>query len=197
MCGAADRKAITKWWKTPDTDPALIPGGFAESVFSNAADKRVEYSYIKDRKGFVKICIEEGKDIIPCYTFKATWMYYNPGLLKGLRARISQRISIGLVAIIGKFGTSMPLRDDTTTVVFPPFEATRFRPEQLDEAHSAYMQHLKFFFDVYKAEYGMDGVELHFVGSDFRDDDIAARALRRIGILSDKVHIAVAPAAKL
>lgn len=188
LCGSAGRKAITGWWKTPDTDPALIPGGFAESVFANAADKTTEYSYIKDRKGFVKICLEEGKDIVPCYTFKSSWMYYNPGLLKGLRARISQKIFVGLALWIGKFGTAMPLRDDTTTVIFPPFEVARYRKDQTDECHNDYMLHLKQYFDFYKAEYGMDGVKLEFVGNDYRDDDIAARALRRIGLLSDQVR---------
>mmetsp|Transcript_76971 Transcript_76971/g.220481 ORF Transcript_76971/g.220481 Transcript_76971/m.220481 type:complete len:450 (+) Transcript_76971:122-1471(+) len=186
-CGAADSKSVASWWKTPDTDPALIPGGFAESVFANAGDKSTEYAYIKDRKGFVRICVEEGKDIVPCYTFKSSWMYYNPGILKGLRARLSQKISLGLVAIIGRFGTSMPLRDDTTTVVFPPFGASAYRPEQFEDAHAAYLEHLKFHFDLHKATYGMEGVNLVFVGKDYQDDDFAARALRRIGILSGQV----------
>mmetsp|Transcript_70176 Transcript_70176/g.177954 ORF Transcript_70176/g.177954 Transcript_70176/m.177954 type:complete len:395 (+) Transcript_70176:128-1312(+) len=186
-CGAADKASLVKWWKTPDIDPALIPGGFAEAVFANAGDKKHEYSYIKDRKGFVRICLEERKDIMPCYTFKSSWMYWNPGILKGLRARISQKLSISLVAIIGRFGTLMPLRDDTTTVVFPPFKVCRYTVDQLDEAHSAYLDHLKHYFDVYKTEYGMGETELVFVGADFQDDDPVARALRRIGILSDQV----------
>lgn len=184
-CGGADKASIVKWWKTSDTDPALIPGGFSESVFANAAEKRFEYSYIKDRKGFVKICLEEGKDIVPCYTFKSSWMYNNPGVLKGLRARISQQLHIGLVAFAGKFGTSMPLLNDTTTVVFPPFEVTRFQPDQLAEAHAAYMAHLKEHFDVYKAQYGMPDTELIFVGDDFQDDDPLANGLRKLGILRD------------
>lgn len=187
LCGGADKASLVRWWKTPDTDPALIPGGFSEAVFANAAEKRYEYAYIKDRKGFVRICLEEGKDIIPCYTFKSSWMYYNPGILRGLRARISQRVGVGLVAIIGRWGTSMPLRDDTTTVVFPPFEASRYSVAQVDEAHAAYLRHLKAHFDVNKAEYGMPGVELIFVGGDFPDEDPVARALRRIGVLSGQV----------
>jgi len=186
-CGAADKASLVRWWNTPDTDPALIPGGFAEAVFADAGERRYEYAYIKDRKGFVKICIEEGKDIVPCYTFKSTWMYHNPGFLRGLRARLSQKLSIGLVAIIGRMGTSMPLTDDTTTVVFPPFEASRYKVAQLDEAHGAYMEHLETHFDLNKSKYGMDGVQLVFVGRDFKDDDSVARALRRIGILSRQV----------
>jgi len=186
-CGAADKAAIERWWDTPDIDPALIPGGFAESVFSNASETNVEYSYIKDRKGFVRIAIANGKDIVPVYTFRATRMYYNPPYLRGLRARLSQRFYIGLALWLGKLGTSMPLTDKTTTVVFPPFPASQYDVGRLDEAHAAYLQHLKSHFDANKDKYGMKGVELMFIGHDFQDDDVVARALRRIGIISRQV----------
>eukprot|EP00415_Alexandrium_ostenfeldii_P000090 UN0090 len=187
QCGGADRKSIVSWWDTPDTDPALIPGGFAEAVFSNAGDHETEYSYLKDRKGFIRICLDEQKDIVPCYTFKVSWMYRNPGLLRGWRARFSQHYYIGLVWFSGWMGTSMPLTDDTTTVVFPPFEVTRYHSSQLDEAHAAYLDHLKTYFDLYKEEYGMGRARLVFVGNDFEDQDWAARALRRIGVISSHV----------
>jgi len=183
-CGGADMKSISKWWETSDTDPALIPGGFAESVFANSGDKEFEYSYIKERKGFVRIGIEHGKDIVPIYTFRANWMYYNPGILRGMRARISQRNYIGLVMPFGRFGSSMPLTDDTTTVIFPPFEASQYNLSQVDEAHQAYMVHLKKYFDMYKAQYGMEGVELKFIGRDFEDTDMCAVALKKLGVLS-------------
>ena len=35
---------------------------------------------------------QEGKDIIPCYTFGVNWMYRTPRSLRGLRARLSQKI---------------------------------------------------------------------------------------------------------
>jgi len=96
-CGSADKKEITKWWNTPDIDPALIPGGFAESVFASAYDDKYEYSYLKDRKGFIRIAVEAGKDIVPVYTFRSTRMYNNPRVLRGWRARFSQKYYIGLV----------------------------------------------------------------------------------------------------
>ena len=39
---------LARWWKDSEADPALLPGGFAESVFANARKKDIEYSYIKD-----------------------------------------------------------------------------------------------------------------------------------------------------
>jgi hypothetical protein len=183
-CGSADKKAIMKWWNTPDTDPALIPGGFAESCFASSSDSQYEYAYLKDRKGFIRICLEAGKDIVPIYTFNSTRMYYNPRVLRGWRARFSQHYYIGLVPFTGKYFTSMPLTDETTTVVFPPFEVTKYTLDQLDDAHSAYLNHLKLYFDEYKADYGMKGVELKFIGNDFKDEDIVAATLRSFGLMS-------------
>lgn len=187
-CGGADLSSIKRWWERNDkVDPALIPGGFAEAVFANANEKRFEYSYLKDRKGFIRICLEEGKDIVPIYTFKASWMYNNLGFLRGARARLSQRIFVGLVWPMGRMGTSMPLTNKTTTVVFPPFEVTRYKLEQLDEAHAAYLAHLKHHFDANKGRYGMSDVELIFVGRDFEDNDFVARSLKRLGVIGRHV----------
>ena len=35
------RMDSTRWWKTTDTDPALIPGGFAEACFASSAERKV------------------------------------------------------------------------------------------------------------------------------------------------------------
>jgi len=190
-CGDADKKSITNWWKEDsNTDPALIPGGFAEAVFSNAADTKYEYSYLKDRKGFIRICLEERKDIIPMYTFRSTRMYWNPGILRGWRARFSQHYFLGLVMPMGKFGTAMPFTDKTTTVVFPPFPASQYSLEQLNEAHQAFLVHLKKYFDEYKGQYGMKDTELVFVGNDFVDDDPVARTLQSLGIMASGPKVA-------
>lgn len=182
-CGNADKRSITNWWKT-DTDPALIPGGFAESVFANSAERKYEYSYLKDRAGFVRISIEAGKDIVPIYTFRSTWMYYNPSILRGWRARFSQNYYIGLVPFIGWMGTSMPHTDKTTTVVFPPFLASSYKMEQLDESHQAFLAHLKTNFDINKVRFGMRDTELIFVGSDYQDEDSVSKALTKWGVIS-------------
>eukprot|EP00439_Symbiodinium_sp_Y106_P051215 s1929_g6.t2 len=160
LCTSASRKDIVKWWKTADTDPALIPGGFSEAVFVNSAERKYEYSYLKNRKGFVRIAVEEGKDIVPCYTFRQSWMYRTPRTLRAARARLSQHIFVGIIPFFGWMGTSMPLTDKTTSVVFPPFPASEYKPDQVDAAHAGYLEHLKKYFDLYKSRFGMKDVEL-------------------------------------
>merc|ERR1712224_611296 len=99
------------------------------------------------------------------------------------RARFSQRYSIGLGPFMGWLGTSMPLTDKTTSVVFPHFEASKYTVDQLGESHWAYMDHLKFHFDEKKARYGMRSYKLVFVGNDRQDDDILHHTLTKVGLL--------------
>ena len=40
-----------RWWKTPDTDPALIPGGFAEACFASSAERKVGVPVTAVRNG--------------------------------------------------------------------------------------------------------------------------------------------------
>ena len=66
---AADPSAetIRKVLRTTRMSPAILPGGFSEAVYTNA-DPTVEYNYIGDRMGFVRLAIEHGVDIIPTYS---------------------------------------------------------------------------------------------------------------------------------
>ena len=108
----------------------------------------------------MRIAVEEGKNIVPCYTFRQSWMYRTPRTLRAARARLSQHIFVGIIPFFGWMGTSMPLTDKTTTVVFPPFPASEYKPDQVDAAHAGYLEHLKKYFDLYKGRFGMKDVEL-------------------------------------
>ena len=109
---------------------------------------------------------------------------------------LSQKIFIGLSWPFGKWGTMMPLTDQCATVWFPPFRSSEYTIDQLDECHTAYLEHVKKYFDIHKvvanpmhvclheyslfeqAEY-MQNAECHlkFIGKDFVDKDPLARLL--------------------
>lgn len=189
LCSGASPAEVSAWWerRMPDgsgIDPAIAPGGFAESCFSNAPDKKtVEYHYLKGRLGFVKLAILNKADIAPLYCFGINNYYRNIPWLKGARARLSQKILFGLNWPFGKYGTFLPMREETTAVWFPPFSVTKYGANQLEEAHAAYLEHLRTHFDAHKADYGMAGCELKFVGRDYVDQDSVAQFLRKLGFL--------------
>lgn len=60
----ASKRTIERILQTTRLTPCLIPGGFSEATYTNA-DPNVEYAYIADRLGFIRIAIEQGVDIIP------------------------------------------------------------------------------------------------------------------------------------
>lgn len=186
-CSSAAAPSVLRWWDLPGgPDPAVCPGGIPESVFASSEDPGREYAYLKGRKGFLRLCIERGHDVMPIYSFGVTRMYRNPTILRGARARLSQKLGFGLVVPWGRWGTSMPLTDETTTVVFPPFEASMYSLNRIDEAHADYLRHLKLHFDGNKAKYGMAAVELVFVGPDYEDRDCVAAWLCRVGLARAK-----------
>ena len=122
LCCDASAKSVSEWWqkKMPDgspINPAIAPGGFAETCFAGSnVDPAIEYLYIKDRKGFVRLAIENGADLGTTFSFNVSSMYRNFPFFKGLRARISQKIFLGVSWPIGKYGSMMPLTDKVPTV---------------------------------------------------------------------------------
>ena len=53
----ASARTIRKILSETSYTPAVIPGGFSEAVYTNA-DAEVEYAYIAERHGFIKLAIE-------------------------------------------------------------------------------------------------------------------------------------------
>eukprot|EP00811_Abedinium_folium_P036786 NODE_9462_length_1423_cov_4.329475.p1 GENE.NODE_9462_length_1423_cov_4.329475~~NODE_9462_length_1423_cov_4.329475.p1 ORF type:complete len:374 (+),score=69.43 NODE_9462_length_1423_cov_4.329475:51-1172(+) len=127
----------------------LCPGGFSEATYMGYSDK-LEVAYILGRKGFLKIAITEGVDVIPTYSFGATSMYRSIGWRREARAKLSQKSGLPLLAWWGRFGTNLPLHEDTVTVSFDPFPASQYTLAELDAAHADYCAYLKICFDAYK-----------------------------------------------
>uniref|UniRef100_A0A7S4QVL5 Acyltransferase n=1 Tax=Alexandrium monilatum TaxID=311494 RepID=A0A7S4QVL5_9DINO len=128
---------------------AICPGGFSEAVYTGFSDKH-EVAFLEGRKGFLKIAIEEGVDIITTYTFGAADMYKTSDWLRHERAVWSQKTGVPLVMWSGRYGTNLPHFEDTVTVCFDPFPASQYSPEDLALAHEDYCRHLKTCFDAYK-----------------------------------------------
>jgi len=83
----------------------LAPGGIAE-MFEGypkvGCEPNDEVALLMKRKGFVKMAIQHGLPIIPCYTFGATKMFKRLDL--PLLEKISNFLRISLCIFFGKFG---------------------------------------------------------------------------------------------
>jgi Diacylglycerol acyltransferase len=82
---------------------ALYVGGIAELFLSCREE---EVLYLNDRKGFIKLALTEGVDVIPAYFFGNTSVlsvWKNPFL-----ASASRRFQVSLTYIWGRFGVPIP-----------------------------------------------------------------------------------------
>jgi len=183
LIGVSKKELLQAFERDPNVSIGMCPGGFAEAVFTDA-DNRVEYSYLKGRKGFIKIAIEAQVDIVPIYQFNVNKLYHTPRILRGLRARLAQRLALPMVIWWGWWGTNQPLDAHTQvhTVVGKPFPASQYSLEELDKAHVDYCQKLKALYDEYKHQFGMGDKPLVFIGKDFHDRDLIPQVFRRLGV---------------
>jgi hypothetical protein len=146
--------------------PAIIPGGFSEAVYTNA-DANVEYNYIADRVGFIRLAIEHGVDIIPSYSYGLNDMYATLGWRRQWRAQQSQATGIPMVLWTGPLGawlSNNPYTEDVTVVTFDPFPASSYTLEQVGQAHKDYLVYLEQCFESRKVEAGFPHKRIEFIG---------------------------------
>ena len=128
-------------------DVAIVPGGFGEAVYSGTGVDTI-YLRIRDRKGFVKQAILNQADLAPICQWGPHLWYKQPQWCRRLRATIAQRWYIPMVCFFGRYGTSLPNNLDVKhyTWVGPPFSTRDYTVEQVDDAHTAYMDHVLGFY---------------------------------------------------
>ena len=125
----------------------LVPGGAAESV-----DCTENILTLKRRKGFVKVAMEAGAALVPCYTFGETKLYrplVNPGKIQRLQHRIQKFLSVGTPLVCGRgvFNYTigvLPHRVPLVTVIGKPIEVEQmpkgtYTEEDVDTYHQQYM----------------------------------------------------------
>eukprot|EP00882_Tetradesmus_deserticola_P006767 GHRQ01007123.1.p1 GENE.GHRQ01007123.1~~GHRQ01007123.1.p1 ORF type:complete len:345 (+),score=115.83 GHRQ01007123.1:1057-2091(+) len=133
---------------------ACTPGGIAEMYLAGG---KHDHIYIKSRKGFVSVSVEEGIPIVPVYHFGNTALLsFGPKFCEPYGRR--WRFSLGL--LYGTFGLPLPRRVALMMVVGPPVaveKVARTDPrfqEVVDETHGRYMATLQALHDKYRAVYG-------------------------------------------
>lgn len=81
----------------------LYVGGIAELFLSDENEERL---YLKKRKGFIKLSLQTGVDIVPIYMFGNTTVL--SVLKKGFLATLSRKLGVSLTYMWGKWGLPIP-----------------------------------------------------------------------------------------
>lgn len=88
-----------------------------------------------------QLAIEAGVDIVPVYQFGVNKLYNTPRGLRGLRARLAQKLALPMIIWWGRFGTNQPLDDSpVNTVIGTPFPASQYTLDEIDKVSACVRQ---------------------------------------------------------
>ena len=136
----------------------ILPGGIAE-IFTSQLGKHT--IVIQRRRGLMKLAIETGAHLVPCYVFGGTDFFHNLVTDDGLLAYLSRKMRVSFTLFWGRFGLPIPYSPRVSQVLGSPIPPPVWDvskgpiPEALiDELHATFLKQMCELFDTYKSAAG-------------------------------------------
>ncbi|XP_064639600.1 2-acylglycerol O-acyltransferase 1-like isoform X1 [Lineus longissimus] len=143
----------------------IIIGGAKEALEAHPGRYCID---LKERKGFIKIAMRHGADIVPVFSFGENDIYHQVSNPKGSRLRNAQEwlmqytgfsppILMGR-GFIQKYFGMMPFRRPVNTVVGSPIPVEKIAEpsrEQIKDMHAIYIKKLEELFEEHKGRFGV------------------------------------------
>lgn len=152
-CIDASKRTAVKAMRELRSSIFVYPGGELEQI-ETVYKKHI--AMVSMRKGFVKLAIEEGAELVPVYTFGETDLYKHSQFLIGLRKWIVKKFHVAIPLVAGQYGL-MPYRVPITMVFGAPIKlphSANPTQEMIDSAHETYCEALLKLFNDHKAKLG-------------------------------------------
>ncbi|KAK2828501.1 hypothetical protein Q5P01_019535 [Channa striata] len=138
----------------------IVIGGAAESLASSPGLNTV---VVKERKGFVRLALELGADLVPVYSFGENELFKQVIFSEGSLSRRLQDLFKKIMGFapclfVGERFAFLPYRTPITTVVGCPISVPkRVTPseEEVDHYHGLYMEALSKLFHEHKVKCGL------------------------------------------
>ncbi|CAF1263290.1 unnamed protein product [Rotaria sordida] len=130
----------------------IVCGGMRELYLT---EYQMMIFYLKNRKGFIRLALENGASLVPVISFGENELY------RRYKNWISNRWIWGR-SIIG----ILPLHHPVTTVVGKPIHVNQIiDPSQtdIDQLHYQYLHAIEQLYDINKANYGLEHVKLKII----------------------------------
>ncbi|CAE7251099.1 mogat2-a [Symbiodinium natans] len=142
-------------WEYPNNITFIVPGGIAE-IFLMRPD--LEQVFIKSRKGFIRLALQTGVDVVPVYGLGHTQLFTmldKSSGLGGFMMRMSRRLKISLPLAYGRLGMPLiPYAKPVAALVGKPIRIDTADPnpsaERVDEVHAQFVQELQRIFEKHK-----------------------------------------------
>ncbi|KAI6186518.1 Acyltransferase [Aphelenchoides besseyi] len=144
---------------------ALVPGGAAEALDSSPDCYRLT---LKNRKGFIKVALQNGAALVPSYSFGETSAFKQIPNPEGSRLREFQNVFkrftgvttpffYGCGFLSNRFGF-LPFRTPINLVVGRPIEVQKKAEPtfaEINDLHDKYCRELNLLFEEHKQKYGV------------------------------------------
>ena len=139
----------------------VYPGGEREQLETVYRRQRL---VLRDRKGFVKLAMQQGASLVPVYAFGETSLYKHSQAGITWRKWLSHKFGVAIPLLYGEYGL-LPYRVPVTLVFGEPIATVKTpepTDEQLNAMHQQYMNALTALFNTHKGDlgYGADELEL-------------------------------------
>jgi diacylglycerol O-acyltransferase 2, plant len=135
----------------------ILPGGVAEIFLSTPG----KHEIITSRKGLMRLALETGTSIFPCYVFGGTDFFNNLATGDNFFSRFSRRYRMGLALFYGQFGLPMvPYAPRVTLCIADAIEVKKWEgegpvPQELiEELQEKYAKAFQELFEKYKGVAG-------------------------------------------
>ncbi|GMT12249.1 hypothetical protein PFISCL1PPCAC_3546 [Pristionchus fissidentatus] len=143
----------------------LVVGGAEEALDAHPGQHILT---LNKRKGFIKLALENGADLVPCFGFGENDLYLQAANAEGSLVRRFQTaakrvLGVSPVLFHGRgifnytFGL-LPFRKQLNTVLGAPIPVLKTEnptQEQIDDLHALYIQKLTELFDSHKEQFGV------------------------------------------
>ncbi|KAJ8372537.1 hypothetical protein AAFF_G00281880 [Aldrovandia affinis] len=144
----------------PGNVVVIVIGGAAESLASSPGMNTV---VMRERKGFVRLALQYGADLVPVYTFGENELFrqvlFSEGsVLRALQTAFKKAMGFAPCLFIGQSWGFLPYRTPITTVVGRPISVPQVcspSAETVDHYHSLYMEALAQLFHTHKTSCGL------------------------------------------
>ena len=158
---ASSKESLTHLLSTPGGGKAavLMVGGIPE--MENFQENSIKV-VLNKRKGFIKLALRHGSDLVPTFVFGETDLYHQSGVLSSIQDGVRRLIGISPVIFYGRgflqnsFGF-LPYRKPMFVVVGAPIRVNRIpepTQEDIENLHADYVMSVRKLFNKYNPIYG-------------------------------------------
>lgn len=162
-CVDASRRTLLHQLRDRRNSVVLLPGGVEEQLLLCPPD--VERVVLSKRKGFVKLALETGSELVPVFVFGEREAYkMNDGPVYAFSLLLRRLLGIGAPLPRGRWWTLAPFPVPVTIVVGKPIPVARVEgtptPEAVDALHAQFVDALRALVEEHKAAAGKPHLKL-------------------------------------